>query len=91
VSPKLKRHSLPDKSFIDISIDQIKPDKWRPHGVKYRFAWIEKGICRVLFDNHAGKEDHCHIDGAEKSYRYSSIEMLYDDFVDEIKKLGGQI
>lgn len=91
MSPRLARRDLPDGSFIDISIDPIKADKWRPHGIKYRFAWVEEGICRVLFDNHVGKTDHCHIDGVEKPYHFMSIEKLYDDFIAEIRNSGGLI
>lgn len=90
MSPKLARRDLPDGSFVEIAIDEIKPDRWRPHGVRYRFAW-EKGKCRVLFDNHHGKTDHCHIDDAEKSYKFESVERLYDDFAAEVRKLGGLI
>ena len=91
MSPKLARPDLPDGSFIDISIDEIAPDRWRPHGVRYRFAWIDKGVCRVLFDNHHGKHDHLHIDGVEMEYRFISVEKLYDDFTSEIRSLGGLV
>ena len=91
MSPKLARRDLPDGSFIEIAIDQIKPDRWRPHGIRYRFAWIDKSVCRVLFDNHSGKTDHCHIDGVEKPYQLVSVEQLYDDFMTEIRDLGGLI
>jgi len=91
MSPRLLRIELSDESFIDRSIEQISPDRWRPHGVRYRFAWIQKGKCRVLFDNHHGKEDHCHIDGIEISYQFTTTEKLFDDFLAAIKKLGGPI
>ena len=48
MSPKLRRQSLPDGSFIEISVDRIEPDIWRPHGVRYRAAWIQNGECRIL-------------------------------------------
>jgi len=91
MSHKLARRDLPDGSFIDISMDHVKPDQWRPHGIRYRFAWVEKDVCRVLFDNHSGKTDHCHIDGIEKKYTFVSVEKLYDDFAAEIRNLGGLI
>ena len=91
MSPKLARRDLPDGSFIDIAIDEITPDRWRPHGIRYRFAWVEKGRCRVLFDNHHGKRDHCHINDVEKAYHFVNIEKLYDDFTAEIRALGGLV
>ena len=91
MSPRLVRIELLDGSFIDRTIEHITPDRWRPHGVRYRFAWIQNDECRVLFDNHHGKTDHCHIDGIESDYRFTTLEILFEDFRSEIRKLGGQI
>lgn len=83
------RTTLPDGSYVDWSLTRIKPDKWRPHGIRYRVAWIQNEVCRVLFDNHHGKADHFHVDGIEKSYDFSTAEQLWSDFGDEVRKLGG--
>lgn len=91
MSPRLLRIQLSDGSFIDRSIERIQSDRWRPHGVRYRFAWIQNGKCRVLFDNHHGKGDHCHIDGVESSYQFTSAENLLEDFLQEIRNLGGPV
>jgi len=85
------RTTLSDGSYFDWSITRIKPDKWRPHGIRYRLAWIQNGECRVLFDNHHGKQDHYHVDGLEKEYPFASAEKLWLDFRTEIRKLGGKI
>ncbi len=89
MSPKFERQYLTDGSFVERAIDPIKPDKWRPHGCRYRLAWIQEGECRVLFDNHHGKTDHMHIDGKERAYQFSNIEQLLEDFYSEVRKLGG--
>ena len=86
-----KRAYLPDLSFIEWSLAEIKPDRWRLHGVKYRMAWVQAGACRVLFDNHHGKGDHVHIDGVEKPYKFESFAKLKADFEQEVRKLGGRI
>lgn len=80
---------LRDGSFVDWIVVKIKPDRWRPHGLKYRLAWIKDDVCRVLFDNHHGKHDHYHVNGIEKDYQFVTEEKLFDDFYSEIKKLGG--
>ena len=89
MSPKFERQYLTDGSFVERAIDAIKPDKWRPHGFRYRLAWIQGGECRVLFDNHHGKIDHFHVDDEEKSYQFKSLDQLMDDFYFEIRKPGG--
>ncbi len=87
----MARRRLMDGSFIDASVEMIKPDKWRPHGVRYRLAWIQEGKCRVLFDNHHGKADHFHLDDSENHYRFQSIEQLFEDFEKLVQMLGGKI
>ena len=86
-----KRVYLLDLSFIEWSLAEIKPDRWRPHGVRYRMAWIQNGICRVLFDNHHGKGDHMHLDGVERPYSFISFAKLREDFEREVRKLGGSL
>ena len=71
------RIALPDGSFVDWSLVQVAVDKWRPHGIKYRIAWIQNKKCRVLFDNHHGKHDHLPVDGVEKHYVFRSVEVLW--------------
>ncbi|MGK5083801.1 DUF6516 family protein [Bdellovibrionota bacterium FG-1] len=89
MSPKLERTLLTDGSYIDVAIDRIKPDQWRSHGIRYRLAWIKNGKCRVLFDNHHGKQDHFHVEDEEFPYHFVTEEQLAKDFAEEIKKLGG--
>jgi len=83
------RIDLQDGSFIDWQVTPIRADKWRPHGVRYRLAWIQDGKCRVLFDNHHGKVDHIHVDEKEKKYEFISVEKLWNDFFEEVRNLGG--
>lgn len=82
------RQVLADGSFIELTLSRIRPDKWRPHGVKYRMAWIERGRCRLLFDNHTGKSDHFHRDGQEFPYHFESAAKLRQDFESELRKMG---
>lgn len=89
MSPKLERTDLPDGSSVDASIERIAPDRWRPHGVRYRLAWVQDGRCRVLFDNHHGKQDHCHVDDKEFPYTFTTVERLARDFAELVGKLGG--
>ncbi len=91
MSPRLEREYLKDGSFIELSLDIIDPDFWRPHGFRYRLAWIQNGECRILFDNHHGKTDHVHIEDMEYSYHFEGVHQLIADFLSEIKKLGGPV
>jgi hypothetical protein len=51
------------------------------HGIKYRAAYVVNGERVVGFDNERGKGDHCHIDGEERAYVFSTVEQLIEDFI----------
>ena len=91
MSPKFPRHLLDEENFLEIAYYEIETDQFRPHGWRYRLAWIQKDACRVLFDNHHGKADHYHVDGQEFPYEFSSVDQLVKHFVDLIRKMGGPI
>ena len=91
MGPKLPRQILDEDNFLEIAYYETEPDQWRPHGVRYRLAWIQKGVCRVLFDNHYGKADHFHVDGKETQYVFSTVYQLRLDFINLIKELGGPV
>jgi hypothetical protein len=40
----------------------------------------------VGFDNERGKGDHCHLDGEEYPYRFTTSDELLSDFWKEIVK-----
>ena len=51
------------------------------HGFKYRAAYAVGGVRVVGFDNERGKGDHCHLQGRERPYRFTSVEQLVEDFI----------
>ena len=51
------------------------------HGYKYRAVYALGSVRVVGFDNERGKGDHCHLDGRELPYRFSSVEQLVEDFI----------
>ena len=51
------------------------------HGFKYRAAYVVGGLRVVGFDNERGKGDHCHLDGREQPYAFTTVEQLIEDFI----------
>jgi len=51
------------------------------HGYKYRAVYVVNGVRVVGFDNERGKGDHCHLDGKEVPYTFTSVEQLMEDFI----------
>jgi uncharacterized protein DUF6516 len=64
----------------------------RPHGLKYRLYYgLADGTCLVRYDNESGKGDHRHYRGRELPYRFSSVDVLVQDFLADIAKLRKEV
>ncbi|WP_318252803.1 toxin-antitoxin system TumE family protein [Agrobacterium pusense] len=53
---------------------------------KYRLFFGKDGRRIVGFDNERGKGDHCHLDGDEHPYMFTTTDALLSDFRKEIIK-----
>lgn len=60
------------------------------HDFKYRAAYAVGGVRVVGFDNERGKGDHCHIAGAERPYRFTTVEQLVEDFIAAVAAARGE-
>ncbi len=55
-------------------------------GIKYRLAFVVKGICVLRYDNEAGKGDHKHIGGKECPYTFTDPDQLWADFLEDVTR-----
>lgn len=77
----------PDGGIIQMIVWKVPtPVPPTTHGFKYRLVYAVNGERVVGFDNERGKGDHCHLDGAEHPYEFSSVERLIEDFIVEVEK-----
>ena len=62
-----------------------------PDGIRYRLAWIRRGEKRpaVLYDNHAPKGHHRHVEGHEEVYDFLDPDRLRDDFLHDVSRVKG--
>ncbi len=76
----------PEGHIIEMTIWSV-PESVQPseHAFKYSLVYIVEGKRIVGFDNERGKGDHCHLEGKERNYRFSSIDQLINDFIREIE------
>ena len=59
----------------------------KSYGLKYRLYYgLPDGTCIVRYDNEAGKGDHRHSGGLEKPYKFTNVETLVADFLEDIEK-----
>ena len=72
----------PEGGVIEVVVWRVpEPVPPSEHGFKYRAAYAVGGVRVVGFDNERGKGDHCHIQGRERPYRFTSVEQLVEDFI----------
>ena len=72
----------PEGGVIELVVWRVpRPVPPTTHGYKYRAVYALNGVRVVGFDNERGKGDHCHLDGQERPYRFSSVEQLVEDFI----------
>ena len=75
---------LPDGSIVEMVIWKVPaPLLGSAHSYKYRLYFGRGGQRIVGFDNERGTGDHCHLDGVETAYTFTSVEALVRDFLAE--------
>src|SRR5437899_3249894 len=56
------------------------------HDFKYRMALVARNVCVLRYDNEAGKGDHVHRANIELRYRFSDIDRLVANFLDDVRR-----
>ena len=71
-----------DGAILELVIWKVpEPVPPTEHGYKYRAVYVVDGVRVVGFDNVCGKGDHCHLDGLETPYNFTSVDQLIEDFI----------
>lgn len=62
-----------------------------PSGVRYRLAFVRQGekTPGVLYDNHAPKGHHRHVEGVEADYAFLDVDQLLADFMADVRRVTG--
>jgi hypothetical protein len=47
---------------------------------------LADGTCIVRYDNETGKGNHRHWEGQEEPYRFTDVDTLVADFLEDIEK-----
>ena len=94
MTSKIKGHPFEVVTQVDgadcaVLSDQVKSLDWKvpdpvpptEHGYKYRAVYVLGGERVVGFDNERGKGDHCHLDGKELPYNFTTVAQLVEDFI----------
>jgi len=72
---------LQNRFVLELNIHYISDSKQYPDNIKYRLICYDtKNRRKILFDNHAPKGHHLHIDENEFPYVFVDENQLIDDF-----------
>jgi hypothetical protein len=84
------RITLTDTEFVQLVIWLVEPAvRACAHHYNYRFAYVKDGICRLRYDNEAGKGDHKHLDEKQQPINFTSPKALIRSFFDEVAQPRG--
>jgi hypothetical protein len=82
---------LSDGGILEIRIFIVpKPVLGSEHKFKYALFYGRKGETLVLYDNERLKGDHRHRGDREEPYRFTTIERLVRDFLDDVGAIRTQ-
>jgi hypothetical protein len=82
-----QRVIITEHSFAEMVIwDLPEPLGGSQHSFKYRLAFVVGGKCVLRYDNEAGKGDHRHLNGRERTYQFESSRQLASDFFADIER-----
>lgn len=73
--------------IVEITIWEVPITRDKPHGFKYSMVYIVNNERVIGYDNSEGKGDHRHIRDKEFSYKFESIDKLFEDFKRDIAGL----
>ncbi len=82
-----QRTIVSERAFAELVIWELPvPLEGSQHSFKYRLAFVVNGECVLRYDNEAGKGDHRHSRGRERSYTFVSPRQLASDFFADIQR-----
>lgn len=85
-----EREELEQGGFVEMVLWKLpKPTADRPHGYKYRLAYVRGRRCVLRYDNETGEGDHRHIGSRSESYRFTTIDALLNDFMVDVRRMEG--
>ena len=82
------RYTYEDGDIVEMTIWQV-PEPVPPgeHFLKYSLYYGRPGMRLVGYDNERGKGDHKHVGQRESKYRFSTVERLMADFLEDVEDM----
>jgi hypothetical protein len=86
------RINFSDGSILEMTIWAVPaPVFGSQHRLECSLFYGRPGMRLVGYDNEHGKGDHRHVEGREEPYAFTTPEVLIEDFLNDVKKLRGEL
>lgn len=89
----IRREKVIDEhgNTLELAIWKVSPTEANPAGIRYRLAFVRSGERSpvVLYDWHAPKGHHRHVEGVEEPYRFVDVDQLLADFMADVRRVTG--
>lgn len=82
------KETLNNGLLVEWKVWKVPQSEKYSEGIKYRLALVDPQLRKVilLYDNHWPKGSHIHRKHEESSYRFQSLSILLEDFLNECLK-----
>lgn len=75
--------------IVEMKIWEVPRSRKNVAGLKYSLVYIRAGKRLVGYDNAEGKGHHKHVGKKEHPYAFRNVEVLIQDFLEDVRKLKG--
>jgi Family of unknown function (DUF6516) len=89
----IRREKVIDEhgNILELAIWKVPSTGLNPAGIRYRLALVRRGERTpvVLYDWHAPKGHHRHVEGVEDAYHFVDVDQLLADFTADVRRITG--
>jgi hypothetical protein len=89
----IRREKVIDEhgNILELAIWKVPPTGLNPAGIRYRLAFVRsrERTPVVLYDWHAPKGHHRHVEGVEEPYHFVDVDQLLADFTADVRRVTG--
>ena len=82
-----RKNVEPNGDITEMKIWRVPHSKDKPYGLKYSLVYIRDGKRIIGYDNAEGKGDHRHYGSREHLYRFKDMDVLIEDFYNDIERI----
>ncbi len=83
----MRKRVFPNRDIIEIKSWHVSKTPDKPHGFKYSLVYIKEGKRIIGYDNAERKGDHRHYEDKVYHYEFKSIDKLFEDFFNDVRRV----